>query len=81
MSCCGQARAQASAALKAHARAIAVSPAPYGAVVLEYTGRNDLAVIGPATRTTYRFHGPGARVTVDGRDSGPLGTRRDLRRA
>ncbi len=66
--------------MEARARPTPVNTPRYGSVVLEYTGRGDLAVVGPATRTTYRFSQPGARVSVDGRDSGPLGTRRDLRR-
>lgn len=36
--------------------------------MFEYVGRAALTVVGPATRTSYRFDRPGARVLVDVRD-------------
>jgi len=60
MSCCGRMRTERQTIL-----APAWSPA---AVLFEYVGRTGLTVIGPGTRTSYRFDGPGARVLVDGRD-------------
>jgi hypothetical protein len=41
-------------------------------IVFEYVGRTRMSVIGPATRTCYRFDRPGARVLVDGRDRASL---------
>ena len=35
---------------------------------LEYVGRTALVVTGPYTGARYRFHQPGARLTVDARD-------------
>jgi hypothetical protein len=40
--------------------------------LFEYVGKTRLAIIGPATRTGYRFDRPGARVLVDGRDRAAL---------
>jgi len=37
-------------------------------IAFEYIGRTALTVIGPGSRTTYRFDKPGARVMVDTRD-------------
>lgn len=67
MSCCGKARTQ----LKLTASQTARRPAAF---VFEYVGRTRMNVIGPATRTSYRFDRPGARVLVDGRDRGSLST-------
>jgi hypothetical protein len=75
MSCCGKFRSQASASPAAPAR----TPSN-GTVAFEYTGKTALTVVGPVSRTTYRFAGPGARAFVDGRDSIPLATVRTLRR-
>jgi hypothetical protein len=41
-------------------------------VLFEYVGQTGLTIIGPATRTSYRFDRPGARVLVDGRDRASL---------
>ena len=43
-------------------------------VLFEYFGNTHLIVIGPATRTSYCFDQPGARVLVDGRDRASLST-------
>jgi hypothetical protein len=64
MSCCGKRRSSAIPALAA--------PASRATVVFEYVGRATLAVVGPATRTSYRFDRPGARVLVDARDRASL---------
>jgi hypothetical protein len=37
-------------------------------IAFEYIGRTALTVIGPGSRTTYRFDKPGVRVMVDARD-------------
>ena len=76
MSCCGKSRAEA----KPSNGMLPVSKPLYGTVVFEYTGRTGLTVIGPVTRTTYHFDGPGSRNSVDGRDSISLVTLRTLRR-
>ena len=46
----------------------------------EYTGRTALTVAGPATRHTYYFDRPGARLAVDPRDSPSLAAIPVLRR-
>jgi hypothetical protein len=67
MSCCGNMRNVAmpnsTAAKPAHAG---------GTVVFEYTGRTGLTIIGPGSRTSYRFDRPGARMLVDVRDRASL---------
>lgn len=60
MSCCGKKRGSTTPAQ--------ASPASRATVVFEYVGRAALTVVGPATRTSYRFDRPGARVLVDVRD-------------
>jgi hypothetical protein len=37
-------------------------------VMFEYTGRTALNIVGPGSRTAYRFDRPGARALVDSRD-------------
>jgi hypothetical protein len=69
MSCCGQKRRQVAITGAAPA-----APASRATSLFEYTGRTSLSVIGPATRTSYRFSHPGARVLVDGRDRASLAT-------
>jgi len=66
MSCCGNARGQLTAKLAA------AKSTPVAAVLFEYVGRTRLIIIGPATRTSYRFDRPGARALVDGRDKPSL---------
>jgi len=39
------------------------------AVTFEYVGKTGLSVLGPITHTRYRFHGPGAQLSVDNRDA------------
>lgn len=67
MSCCGKGRSQ----LKVTASQATGRPTT---LVFEYVGRTRMSVIGPATRTSYRFDRPGARVLVDGRDRASLST-------
>jgi hypothetical protein len=50
-------------------------------VPFTYTGRSELTVIGSATRTLYRFVGPGATIDVDRRDAYGLAALPALRRA
>jgi len=66
MSCCGKMRTQA-------VRAVA-APKHAATVLFEYSGRTGLTIIGPATRTSYRFDRPGARAVVDARDRASLAT-------
>ncbi len=67
MSCCGKGRSK----LKVMSTQTAARPT---AVIFEYVGRTRVSVIGPATRMSYRFDRPGARVLVDGRDRASLAT-------
>lgn len=66
MSCCGKGRSRVVTRQAGAARPTAF--------LFEYVGRTSLTVIGPATRTSYRFMRPGARVMVDGRDRASLAT-------
>jgi len=66
MSCCGKARSQLTA------QGTTANSVRTAAVLFEYVGRTRLVIIGPATRTSYRFDRPGARVLVDGRDQASL---------
>ncbi len=66
MNCCGQSRS-----FMVNAQA---APAVAAGVIFEYVGRTGLTIIGPGSRTSYRFEGPGARVVVDSRDRASLGT-------
>lgn len=76
MSCCGQARAKAMMEAKQRL----AQPVQPHSVFFEYIGQTSLSVIGPATRTTYRFAAPGVRVPVDFRDATAFGAIRVLRR-
>jgi hypothetical protein len=60
MSCCGSARSR-STNFPAAAQMRAT-------VMFEYTGKTALSIVGPGSRTAYRFDRPGARALVDGRD-------------
>lgn len=68
MSCCGKMRNVAVQSSVPAARAAGAS----AAVVFEYTGRTALTIIGPGSRTSYRFDRPGARILVDARDRASL---------
>lgn len=65
MSCCGKSRSLAGTAMSHQTRQNTSIP---GLIAFEYIGRTALTVIGPASRTTYRFDQPGARIMVDARD-------------
>jgi hypothetical protein len=64
MSCCGKMRSKTIHPPAAQARP--------PAFVFEYVGRTGLTIIGPGTRTSYRFDRPGSRVMVDARDRASL---------
>jgi hypothetical protein len=66
MSCCGKVRSRVTAKQAGAARPTAS--------LFEYVGRTSLTVVGSATRTSYRFVRPGARVLVDSRDRASLAT-------
>jgi hypothetical protein len=80
MSCCGKLRAKAVFSTETQVGTVTMPKSVYGTVTLEYTGQSGLTVIGPVTRTTYHFNGPGSRLSVDGRDGVSLATVRMLRR-
>jgi hypothetical protein len=77
MSCCGKGRDQAAMQRKSIQGARVTAPST---VVFEYVGQTALSIIGPATRTSYRFDRPGARVMVDTRDRHSLAAVPVLRR-
>ena len=64
MSCCGSARSR-STNLPAAAQ-------PRATVLFEYTGKTALSIVGPGSRTAYRFDRAGARALVDRRDAAYL---------
>ena len=68
MSCCGKTRMQAGR----NDSSAEGAPPPAKTVLFEYVGRTALTIIGPVTRTSYRFDSPGARATVDSRDRNSL---------
>jgi hypothetical protein len=60
MNCCGSARSRSTNfPSQVQMRATAM---------LEYTGKTALNIVGPGSRTAYRFDRAGARVLVDRRD-------------
>ena len=61
MSCCGSARSRSTN----FPSAVQMS----ATVLFEYTGKTALNIVGPGSRTAYRFDRPGARVLVDRRDA------------
>ena len=83
MSCCGEKRTRALApvATKVGEREKPVSVPLRPAILIEYTGKTSLAVVGPVTRITYRFLAPGARVPVAASDAGAIAAVPNLRRA
>jgi hypothetical protein len=82
MSCCGTRRERAVAALapKVEHRPVTVAPAR-PPILFEYTGKTSLAVVGPLTRLTYRFSGPGVVVPVSAADAGAVSAVPNLRRS
>jgi len=77
MSCCGKGRDQAAMQRRSNQGPLVTGPST---VVFEYVGQTALSIIGPATRTSYRFDRPGARVIVDTRDRHSLAAVPVLRR-
>ncbi len=76
MSCCGQTKNRTAVPNDA----AAARPAPRHTLEFEYVGRTGLSVVGPTSRTSYRFDRPGARATVDSRDGASLARVPVLRR-
>lgn len=79
MACCGGKREQflqrtdpAPSHVQVGPPSPTTRPVYAGPVEFQYTGRTGLSVLGPITRTRYRFNGPGARVAVDPRDAASL---------
>jgi|GraSoiStandDraft_35_1057300.scaffolds.fasta_scaffold526741_2 hypothetical protein len=75
MSCCGKSRAQMP-----RVTTPTYIPTLAGTVTFQYTGKTRLTVIGPITRNRYDFDRPGARASVDRRDSNSLATVATLKR-
>lgn len=61
MNCCGSARSRSAN--------FPSEPKIRATVLFEYTGKTALSIVGPGSRTAYRFDRPGARALVDQRDS------------
>lgn len=49
-------------------------------IAFEYVGETAMSVLGPITRTRYRFRGTGARVPIDHRDAPYVSAVPNLRR-
>lgn len=84
--CCGSKRAAARAAAIGNqaAQPARALPAPLqnatSEIMFEYSGNRAVEmIVGPATRRTYRFDGPGSRVRVDPRDRPGLAAMPTLR--
>jgi hypothetical protein len=60
MNCCGSARSGSSN--------FPSKPLTRAMVLLEYTGKTALSIVGPGSRIEYRFDRTGARALVDRRD-------------
>ena len=60
MSCCGSARSRSTN--------FPSTPQTRATVLFEYTGKTALNIVGPGSRSAYRFGRAGARVLVDRRD-------------
>jgi len=75
MSCCGKSRGQLPKVVMPR-----YTSSPVGTSTFQYTGKTRLTVIGPVTRQRYDFDRPGARVSVDRRDSHALATVATLKR-
>ena len=60
MSCCGSARSRSTN--------FPSSVGMRATVMFEYTGKTTLNIVGPGSRTAYRFDRAGARMLVDSRD-------------
>lgn len=60
MNCCGSARSRSTN--------FPSKPPTRSTVLLEYTGKTGLSIVGPGSRIAYRFDRTGARALVDRRD-------------
>jgi hypothetical protein len=60
MSCCGSSRDKS--------KKFPAASETRTTVLLEYTGKTGLNIVGPGSRIAYRFERPGARALVDRRD-------------
>lgn len=74
MSCCGQKRqhlraGEPSQPAAGPLRPPGQAPLPPILVYFQYTGATALTVVGPVTRTRYRFSAPGAVLAIDARDA------------
>lgn len=81
MSCCGQKRNQFRTAAAARSGRVYVGnpQSPPAKAVFTYVGDGSgMTVIGPATGVRYVFHGAGAKVEVDARDTYMLARLRHL---
>ena len=85
MSCCGQSRAAAVAAIRAAGESSSVRHSGVSALNatrgthFEYRGGNSITVVGQVTAYQYRFVGYGARLVVDSRDHASLANVPQLR--
>ena len=79
---CGKARTSVST-MPAQRTGASAPPVRRAAstIAFEYVGGTGLTVFGGATRTRYRFLGPGARLAVDARDAASLDAVPVLKRA
>ncbi|MGV8038558.1 MAG: hypothetical protein AB2L07_00240 [Thermoanaerobaculaceae bacterium] len=84
MSCCGQKRqhlraGEPSQPAAGPLRPPGQAPLPPILVHFEYVGATALTVVGPVTRTRYRFSAPGAVLAIDARDALAVATVPHLR--
>jgi len=88
MGCCNEKRTAWAVSSAGASAPLSPRPAPPMAheipmtktVGFEYVGDTAMSVLGPITRTHYRFRGPGARLEVDHRDAPYFGGVPNLRR-
>jgi hypothetical protein len=82
MSCCNGKRRQWTAAPATQSSAARInSHSPIQTVSFEFLGEAGISVVGPITRTRYRFNMRGTRIEVDRRDAAYLAGVPNLRRA
>jgi len=78
MGCCGSRTSFRRGPVQAD-RPAAAQAARYNHVFFEYVGPTAMTVIGGATRKSYRFDRPGARVAVEPADQSSLANVPNLR--
>lgn len=85
MPCCGNKRNQITATQQAAEPAASAGTQQYvlppQTVRFRYDGMTALTVMGPITRSRYRFAFPGATLDVDSRDASSMAAVPHLRRA